>query len=524
MKKVKRILSAVLCLCMIASFMPIGAPSAQAADSITYKFDRFDWNTPLTGYTYDFTKQDWRYHSYSESLWPDPDFTVSNGNFTAITGGLQFDLEGGRWVAMGIKVPASGVYSASGTYAGFWKSGVNEYYIIPAAGATSEAAIAAQLTEDNLIGSKDEMTESWSTKNAITFSDVTIPEAGEYLLVIKGGKANDKYNYWWNFFETLVLTKKSEYVAPGDFEPVAKTYKFDRFDWNTPLTGYTYDFTNGDWRYHSYSESLWSDPDFTVSEGNFTAITGGLQFDLQGERWVAMAIKVPASGIYLANGTYAGFWRSGINEYYIIPAAGATSEAAIAAQLTEDNLIGSKDEYLGSWTANQAVTFSDVTIPEAGEYLLVIKGSGETSADENYWSFFEKLTLTKKANYVAPEVTVSANFGEHYAYMTKLGNKCFLTVVGGIKDIAGYSEVGFEVSVNGEVAQAKSSKNVYETINYNGAAIDTSKIGADVEYLFYETFEMSAAEFASVTDLSFKAYAVGVEGNEYGAEYALPLN
>ena len=48
-------------------------------------------------------------------------------------------------------------------------------------------------------------------------------------------------------------------------------------------------------------------------------------------------------------------------------------------------------------------------------------------------------------------------------------------------------------------------------------------LGADVDYLFFETFEMDAADFAGVTSLKFKAYAEGAE-TEYGAEYALPLN
>jgi len=464
------------------------------------------YNFSLRTYTWDgsgagfdnFDGGSWKLYSRSSNVQLFDAATWAVGQFKGFT-------NNGDYVAFELKDVISGEYIVSMDAQRSSASIAADFYIIPKCDVSK---IIENCTDEYFIGNHNNyVNPSEAAPSAFTFEKkAQVAADGNYLLVAKRSSGNSGA-------DRLQFTNV-KLVRTGDAKPegwLEYKYSLRTFTWGTDYAT----FDGGNWAYVGGSADTilqdavsWTTPQFRGLKNIGTY----LAFELKGVKAGAYDASMMA---YLGMAGVAA-------DFYIIPKCDA---ANIVSNCKQKYFIGNHNNYSNP-NAAEATPFAfekAAQIAEDGDYYLVAITTKvpRADSDDNRLQIFD-FALERTGDYVAP--AEPSNFGDHYAYMTKIGDKCVLTVIGGIKEIDGYSEVGFELSINGGAMSTKQGgANVYETINYEGAAIDTSKLGADVEYLFYETFEMSAADFAGVTSLKFKAYAEGEE-TEYGAEYELPLN
>lgn len=137
------------------------------------------------------------------------------------------------------------------------------------------------------------------------------------------------------------------------------------------IRGITYDFTGGNWEYHSI------DPDITpVYSTIYLYPDKYLRINLSRVgNWFAFKIKVPEAGRYSASLNYKEYNKAGESEVYLIPATITNVEGC----LNDDyNLLGNVNYYRAGSTSDisdATATLNDIYIPQAGEYLLVFKQS-----------------------------------------------------------------------------------------------------------------------------------------------------
>ncbi len=97
--------------------------------------------------------------------------------------------EGGKWVALTLKVPKKGKYTASLNYSVYHSSaGASKIYLIP----KSTPDINAALTNENLLGTvsyRDKSVSSFTERN-VELGNLNLYEEGEYLLVFKLNSGN----------------------------------------------------------------------------------------------------------------------------------------------------------------------------------------------------------------------------------------------------------------------------------------------------------------------------------------------
>ncbi len=188
--------------------------------------------------------------------------------------------------------------------------------------------------------------------------------------------------------------------------------------------------------------------------------------------------------------------------------------------------LGSVDYYAA--TEQAATANFSVEGLEAGEYLIVteftahaeeIESTGCSYVSPKSVKFTPATEEDPTPEPDEPQETVSTNFGENYAYLTKDETGSYkLTFIGGIKEIEGYSEVGFEI--NGEKI---GNKSVYEKFSYDGNEVSFGTyFGEGVNYVF-----KAAESFAPGTEITFRAYSVKGEGEsavyEYGNSYTVTV-
>ena len=246
----------------------------------------------------------------------------------------------------------------------------------------------------------------------------------------------------------------------------------------------------------------------TTASMTFLSYDYAMQFNGAVGDWASIKVKVPADGKYEAN-SVSGYWEhSPIVRIYLAPENAENPRDPKYALNTIDAY-----PTTGSARFNVDVPLATVDLT-AGNYIVSYEMVGKNTNAKN-----TKFCVSGfKLNVVEEENNISDNIGAHYAYMEKTDENTYkLTVIGGLKDIDGYDEVGFAFTVNGGEEEVKTSKNVYKTITHNGTAITASKLGEDIEYLFYETLEIEETDISS---LSFRA-CLGGEEVEYGSSYVL---
>ena len=147
---------------------------------------------------------------------------------------------------------------------------------------------------------------------------------------------------------------------------------------------YTAEDGNGNWEYHSVGSTTgdWTALPSTFNMYNGTGIGGAarLQISLWQNQWVAFTLKVPKAGLYSVTMNYTVYPSSaGAAGIYIMP----KSVTNINSALTTENYYGSidfRDTTVSDFTIRET-RLSDITIPEAGEYILVLKQNRITTDD-----------------------------------------------------------------------------------------------------------------------------------------------
>ncbi|MBE6913115.1 MAG: hypothetical protein E7473_11390, partial [Ruminococcaceae bacterium] len=149
------------------------------------------------------------------------------------------------------------------------------------------------------------------------------------------------------------------------------------------VRGITYAYTSmsgeGNWQYNM-TNATWIPDMYAVFlyGGVLDSTYSFLRFDMpKAGDWIALDIKVPEAGKYLAEYMYlVSYQYSSVSDIYILPKNETTDTTAeIESALTEDNYLGRVDYLDTSLTATalRSKEFKIVEFDKAGEYLLVIK-------------------------------------------------------------------------------------------------------------------------------------------------------
>lgn len=151
---------------------------------------------------------------------------------------------------------------------------------------------------------------------------------------------------------------------------------------NQDIRDITYQFTDGNWEYHSYK------PDMIVNSKTFYQYIdyyARYGCSVPGD-WLALKLRVPAAGRYDASIGYFTYPSGGISEIYLIP---ADAESIADSIRNEYYLIGTLDYYDPEWL-EKSENLGEITIPSAGEYFLVFKAAAQS---QQPYFFLKQLKL-----------------------------------------------------------------------------------------------------------------------------------
>lgn len=174
-----------------------GEPDSKAAAKVKFNFNyiKENWVSPISGSNldirdipYEMTDGTWAYYGYSPGLTPGPStFRVYRNQY------FEPALpEVGNWMALKIKLPAAGIYTATLNYYEYSNSGAADIFIVPI--DTQDVSDSVK-NEFYKIGEVDCYGPEWIEKST-SLDDVYIPEAGEYLLVFKGTNIDHGIYLW----------------------------------------------------------------------------------------------------------------------------------------------------------------------------------------------------------------------------------------------------------------------------------------------------------------------------------------
>lgn len=321
-------------------------------------------------------------------------------------------------------------------------------------------------------------------------------EAGkEYGLQIKHHGANNAvYDATFSGIGPKVYVRKFELLLEGDYQ---KKLDIDEDAGDAKLV---YDFTvlnkvgvndtQADANAITYesSSAAGSEP-WTISgylQGDpFTATTplyddnanafyhkyDGKGLTLEASKYSAgsIMIHVPKSGRYTVK-VAADVGSLDMN-YYLMPlkadrSVGKVDSAGVCTTIAEDRALTALVKKSGGlFNLNSASSEAAVEL-EAGEYVLLMYNTSAT--DEIDEGTVNSLTLTPEGwKETIPESEI---FGDTYAYV-KDGTVYF---IGGLQTIENYTEVGFEVWVNGIKADDINTNEVYTSFTVNNQTVNAA--------------------------------------------------
>jgi len=486
--KAKRLFAALLCLCMMVSVLPT---TAFAGDAF-YDVIELDFTSNNSSLKYE---------------------TSSGGGYSAAA--LFGNATGsavGDWVAFELGNVNEGKYTGTLSYTYAASGCLVDFYVV----SKDVTDITAALTTDTFVGQADFCKNTGSTQYyAKDTLNVTISKNGEYYLVGKiaggtphGGTTYYYFPYFFRMASNDYAVTSYEFTASVDYNGDEKTNGWAAIDTMTYTTTHDY------WIYHSKSSDC--DVTFDPNANSNVARTSnsGFLLGLQNPgEWLALTLKVPASGLYKFSGLAYAYPAGGKNNLYLIPASVATNEAAIDAALTSDNMIAVLDSNSSRSMSNKPFT-SDVVldIPTAGEYVLVF----ECATTGDTYMYTLDFTRVGDTSYVAPEPPVNAGkFGSKGAYITEENGKYKVTFLSAIDSLE-YKEVGFKVTVDGVEKDNIVTNNAYSSVVVNSAAKGNENVNAvdsfDVEngYVFLGSID----DISEGAEITFQPYAVSVNGKE----------
>lgn len=470
--KAKRIFAAMLCLCMLASVLPMGA---SAANAVSVDFTSAT-TTPAYGK-----------HSNTEAK-------QFSGYFQIWTKNLD------RWAAFDLGAIDAGDYNAVLThYTRDNLAGKFDAYLVPIDGALTESAtlnsIHYMVTDDETykIGTV-EFCKSYNNA-AITEFKVADLAAGNYKLVLKlvehfnDAADGSAYSYGYLTGFTMEKTEFNDRVnisfASADKTPV--------------------------WGKHTDAEAQQYNGYFQV----WSEYVG---------KWTAFDIGGLSAGDYKASlSHYTRTELGGKFDVYLVPIDGALTESATLN--TIHSMVTRSDEAYRIGTANfggshtnDAVSSFEISGLADGNYKLVLKLvehalNGEEGNSQkcsySYITAFTMVPANEAEEEEEPKVDIPAdangNFGNVYAYVKD--SKVYF--IGGLNNING-SEVGFDVSVAGGESFEMTTDKVYKSFTVTTKDGDVTKnaehFGVDAQdgYIFItETDKLAAGN-----EVTIKPYIV----------------
>ena len=179
----------------------------------------------------------------------------------------------------------------------------------------------------------------------------------------------------FNFFDVSSKWQPQENADQGASDATRKE----------DIRGITYEYTNetgdGNWEMFGANFTLGTSSVWAYRSAGSTGSTYRLRLYMQKDKWVALKIKIPAAGRYLASFEYTTYTGSAsTGETYIIP---LTTLENVDENLNAKTLITTinyLDTTPGTWAkANKNIGMLE--FKEAGEYLIVFK---KISSDSGY--------------------------------------------------------------------------------------------------------------------------------------------
>ncbi len=235
--------------------------------------------------------------------------------------------------------------------------------------------------------------------------------------------------------------------------------------------------------------------------------------------------KASDDAVYNNNNTY-----SYNNETYRAYAGLLGFTADVGSQGGFDFTVSAPGYYTVS-AVYDAISF-DVDVFVDGYYVGALGSTGGIylNGTDAHTIMFKKVsgTATARINFSSITFTPAAApathdvFGEKYAYVYKVDNGYAIDFLGGLKAIEGYTDVGFEISVDGAAAQDYSTRYVYKTITVNDEEMTAEDF--DAEYIFAVTKDDIAASAEKVTITPYIIDANGNKISHYGKTLTIDLS
>ena len=454
-QKAKRIFAAMLCLCMLASVLPIGASASDAVE-----------------YTWAASGKEFAQYSVTN---PQTD-----------TQSLVIDA-----------VLEAGCYDALLTHS-IAKSGSEfDFYFLPADTQDIAGAIATAQPVKT-IDFKNHNNDSTLHGYTKVFG-VNIPANGKYMLVAKY-KSGDAWGGVYYFFTKKIKLVKVDGAdrASFDFTVEANTEGNDKVNVMYGRSGYArhyvaasgankaYIYLNmykgygGEGSFYGFHLGKIAGGDYKATFEHVKAGSGG--------KYKMYLIKVNTADTFGAFNTV----------HYALEGLEKGGAAAERYDLHENQkyLIEEFDFAADSAQYQQKAKF-EINDLEAGDYWLVL----ENKALDLKYAYLQNFSMIPAGEEEEPKAEVPANdaiFGNTYAYV-KDGTVYF---IGGLKNIDG-SEVGFEVTVNGNKIDDITTEQVYKSFTVNDETVNAEEW--DSEYIFItSTTELEADDEVTVVPFIVK--------------------
>ncbi|MBQ6699002.1 MAG: Ig-like domain-containing protein, partial [Oscillospiraceae bacterium] len=303
----------------------------------------------------------------------------------------------GAWAAIKISTPAASKYDVSLKYGRHnTGGGYGNIYILPVSTTTDIATALATATPINTIPISYDSNGAGASGEATAYADrvaelgrFTVAEGEtEHYVVFVAATAGGGGNFQM-FPQSITLTENNA-AEPEIPEVVYSGYKavYDFTNGEDDGRNTTYETTGNFWRYDSVSA------DFETNENSFKKRGYGIQLQgLNGSKWAALAINVPAKDTYKLTLDHTIASQGGVAQWYIMPAGTNVAENLGDSKYKLSNTI----DFYSATTATAVTELGDYTFDKAGEYLLVFTYAGNspnfTGTGAKSAQYITKLTL-----------------------------------------------------------------------------------------------------------------------------------
>lgn len=465
MKKFK-LLAMALAFCMIASLIPAPIASADAANALYPEVVDLKFTFPESETAANILWNDLATSSINPTIANNEFEVVKQAGVTSTSKIYKTSpaftprLSKGGYIDLNVKAP-----SAAGKYA-MLIEGITTI--------TNVAALAVT------VDGKTVIIDNANTLKSAKVCDITINGTEDKIAITIGNPGNA---------QNVTLAKII-------FVPVGDVYaSFINSNTTTYTTADTV-FANLKYEVNGLEKI-----DYSLADKRVQISAANFYFRANAGNYITFGVYVPEDGVY-----------SGI-----IKALKLTANYGILDVYVDNVLKGSMNTYADSPAASVNTDFEfDSTVElTAGLHEIKIQCKENTSTASTTYNRIVDLKLSKVAELKA-EIPESEIFGDTYAYV-KDGTVYFL---GGLKVIEGYTEVGFEVSVNGGAAEYISTSEVYEEFAVTAENVSKSAADWDSEYIFITS--KSGLNAGDV--ITLKPYVANGEAKTFHGELELKLS